>query len=32
LLVAENKKKAECLSCHSQFERDQFPEVEHDLA
>jgi DNA topoisomerase-1 len=32
LLVAENKKKVECLSCHTQFDRDEIPEVERDLA
>ncbi len=32
LLVAENKKKAVCLSCQTQFDRDEIPEVERDLA
>jgi DNA topoisomerase-1 len=32
LLVAENKKKTECQSCHTQFDRNEIPEVERDLA
>ena len=32
LLVVENKKKAECLSCHSQFDRNELPELERDPA
>ena len=32
LLVAESKRFAECLSCHSRFELKDLPEIERDLA